>query len=115
MSETQPETTTPLAEQTCIACRGNIPALNPETYSRLLAQLNNWQVVEQHHLMRDYKFKDFMSALAFANEAGRIAEEQGHHPEITIGWGHAQVTIWTHKINGLTNSDFILAAKLDQI
>lgn len=104
-----------LADKTCVACRGDVPALSAEKQKSLLAQLPHWQVEKGHHLIRDYRFKNFVAALAFTNQAGRIAEEQGHHPEITVGWGHAEVRIWTHAIDGLTESDFILAAKLDQV
>lgn len=104
-----------LAEKTCIPCRGGVPPLTADEQAPLLKQIPHWDVEDGHHLVRDYKFDSFLSALAFANAAGKIAEEQGHHPEITIGWGHAKVAIWTHKIDGLTESDFILAAKLDQL
>jgi 4a-hydroxytetrahydrobiopterin dehydratase len=106
---------TPLAQRSCIPCRGGVPPLTPEQYTPFLANLPAWQVVNHHHLSRDFKFKDFESALAFTNRAGGVAEDQGHHPEITVGFGHALVEIWTHKIDGLTESDFVLAAKLDQL
>jgi 4a-hydroxytetrahydrobiopterin dehydratase len=92
-----------------------VPPLTAAERAPLLADLPHWDVVDGHHLLRDYKFKDFVQALEFANRAGQIAEEQGHHPEITVGWGHAAFQIWTHKIDGLTESDFILAAKFDQL
>lgn len=104
-----------LAEKSCVPCRGGVPPLPVERQQELLGQLSGWDVVEGHHLVRDFRFNDFVSALAFTNEAGRIAEQEGHHPEIKVGWGHAEVTIWTHKIDGLTESDFVLAAKLDTI
>ena len=82
---------------------------------RFLERLDDaWQVVETHHLERDYDFPDFMSALEFTNEIGTIAEEQGHHPDIHLSWGRVGVEIWTHKIDGLTESDFVLAAKFDR-
>ena len=74
-----------------------------------------WQTVDGHHLERTYRFDDFAAALAFTNKVGALAEEQGHHPDICFGWGKAEITIWTHKIDGLTESDFILAAKIDQL
>lgn len=104
-----------LADQTCVPCRGGVPPLTEEQQAPLLKQIPDWKVEGGHHLVRDYKFDDFLSALAFTSAAGKVAEEQGHHPEITVGWGHAKVAIWTHKIDGLTESDFILAAKLDQL
>ena len=106
---------TELADKTCEPCRGGVPPLTPGQQAKLLAELNGWDIIDGHHLLRDYKFDNFVQALAFTNSAGTIAEEQGHHPEITVGWGHAQVVIWTHKIDGLTTSDFVLAAKLDRI
>jgi 4a-hydroxytetrahydrobiopterin dehydratase len=104
-----------LAEKACVPCRGGVPPLTSQEIAPLLSQLADWQAVDSHHLRKDFKFKNFVDALAFVNRAGEIAEEQGHHPEITVGWGHALVEIWTHKINGLTESDFILAAKYDAI
>jgi 4a-hydroxytetrahydrobiopterin dehydratase len=106
---------TPLAERSCIPCRGGVPPLTVAQYAQFLRDLPEWKVVDEHHLSRNFTFKDFVSALAFVNQAGNVAEEQGHHPEITVGWGHALVEIWTHKIDGLTESDFVLAAKLDQL
>ena len=82
---------------------------------QLLERLDDaWQVVETHHLEREYDFPDFVSALEFTNEIGEIAEEQGHHPDIHLSWGRVGVEIWTHKIDGLTESDFVLAAKFDR-
>jgi 4a-hydroxytetrahydrobiopterin dehydratase len=81
----------------------------------LLAQIDGWEVVGNHHLEKTYRFPDFASALAFVNRAGAIAEEQGHHPDLTLSWGRVQMQIWTHKIDGLTESDFILAAKCDAV
>lgn len=104
-----------LASRTCVPCRGGVPPLGPEEVARLAGQLDGWQAVENHHIHKEYSFPDFASALAFVNELGRIAEEQGHHPDIMLAWGKVAVTIWTHKIDGLTESDFILAAKYDQI
>jgi 4a-hydroxytetrahydrobiopterin dehydratase len=104
-----------LAEKTCVPCRGGVPPLTKEERAPLLEQIPEWDVVDGHHLVRDYKFDNFLAALDFTNAAGKVAEEQGHHPEITVGWGHANVEIWTHKIDGLTESDFILAAKLDRL
>jgi len=78
-------------------------------------QQPKWNVVNQHHLVRSYKFPDFKSALAFVNRVGALAEEQGHHPDILLGWGKVEITTWTHAVDGLTESDFILAAKIDQL
>lgn len=104
-----------LAEQTCVPCRGGVPPMEADEAERLLDQLDDaWQVVETHHLERSYDFPDFMSALEFTNDIGAIAEEQGHHPDIHLAWGSVGVEIWTHKIDGLTESDFVLAAKFDR-
>ena len=103
-----------LAEKTCIPCRGGVPPLTAVEIEPLQAQLKDWAVINNHHIERDFKFPDFTTALDFVNKIGNIAEEQGHHPDIYLGWGKVQVKIWTHKIDGLTESDFILAAKIDR-
>ncbi|MFI5394321.1 MAG: 4a-hydroxytetrahydrobiopterin dehydratase [Candidatus Binatia bacterium] len=102
-----------LAERTCVPCRGGVPPLTPEQVAPLLAQLEGWRVVENHCLEKRYDLDDFARALDLVNRIGAIAEEQGHHPDIFLAWGRVEVSIWTHKINGLTESDFILAAKCD--
>jgi len=79
------------------------------------AQVPDWRVAEQHHLERVFLFPDFKTALEFVNQVGELAEQQGHHPELLLGWGRVEVRIWTHKINGLSESDFILAAKIDRL
>lgn len=104
-----------LADKSCVPCRGGVPPLNEAQYRPLLAQLAGWSVEGGHHLTRTYTFPDFASALAFVNRVGAVAEEQGHHPDIHLAWGKARVDIWTHKINGLTESDFVLAAKCDRV
>ena len=104
-----------LASKECVPCKGGVPPLRGEKLDQLLTGLGNgWQAVNEHHLEKDYKFKDFRQALDFTNRIGVIAEAQGHHPDIYLAWGKVKITIWTHKINGLTESDFILAAKADQ-
>jgi 4a-hydroxytetrahydrobiopterin dehydratase len=103
-----------LASKTCVPCRGGVPALTPAEYEPLLTELTNWSVVDDHHLTKTYGFDGFVDPLAFVNRVGAIAEEQGHHPDIYLAWGKVGITIWTHKIDGLTESDFILAAKCDQ-
>jgi len=104
-----------LASKTCVPCRGGVPPLHGEELTKLEAQLQDWNVVNEHHLERTFKFPDFRTALSFTNRVGELAEEQGHHPDILLSWGKVGVTIWTHKINGLTESDFILAAKIDRL
>ena len=102
------------AEKTCVPCRGGVPPLTAEETRPLQAQVKDWSVVNDHHIERQFKFKDFKTALDLVNKVGAIAEEQGHHPDIFLAWGKVEVRIWTHKIDGLTESDFILAAKIDR-
>jgi 4a-hydroxytetrahydrobiopterin dehydratase len=107
-----------LADKTCVPCRGGVPPLKGKELAeihRQLPEFAQWDVVDEHHLARSYKFPDFKSALAFVDRVGTIAEEQGHHPEIALGWGKVEITTWTHAVNGLTESDFILAAKIDRL
>ena|SRR5947209_8181414 len=104
-----------LAAKTCVPCRGGIPPLKGKELADLQKQVPDWNVVNEHHLARSFKFPDFKKALEFVNRVGALAEEQGHHPDIVLAWGKAEVTIWTHKIDGLTESDFIMAAKIDAL
>src|ERR1700691_5919524 len=95
-----------LAKKNCVPCRGGVPPLSGKELEGLAKEVPEWKGVDGHHIVRTFTFPDFKQA---------IAEEQGHHPDIFLGWGKAEVTTWTHKINGLTESDFILAAKIDGI
>lgn len=105
-----------LAEKECAACKGAVAALKGNELNKMKQELDGgWQVVNEHHLEKDYKFKDFREALSFTNKVGELAEAQGHHPDIYLAWGKVKVTIWTHKVNGLTESDFVLAAKADRL
>ena len=104
-----------LASKTCVPCRGGVPPLRGKELQDLSKQVPAWNVLDEHHISRTFTFPDFAKALAFVNKVGAIAEEQGHHPDILLSWGKAVVTTWTHKIDGLTESDFILAAKIDQL
>jgi 4a-hydroxytetrahydrobiopterin dehydratase len=104
-----------LASRDCVPCRGGVPPLKGREIQQLLSQLDGWKVVNEHHLSKAYKFENFREAQAFADRVGNLAEEQGHHPDICFGWGRAEITIWTHKIDGLTESDFVLAAKIDAL
>ncbi|MGB9404317.1 MAG: 4a-hydroxytetrahydrobiopterin dehydratase [Candidatus Acidiferrales bacterium] len=104
-----------LADQNCVPCRGGVPPLAGEELSKLSHEVPQWKVVDGHHITRTFTFPDFVQALAFVNKVGALAEEQGHHPDILLSWGKAEITTWTHKINGLTASDFILAAKIDRL
>jgi 4a-hydroxytetrahydrobiopterin dehydratase len=109
---------TALADKTCVPCRGRVPPLRGDELAAMHHQLPehaHWNVIDQHHIVRAYKFPDFKSALDFVNRIGAVAEEQGHHPDIFLAWGKVEVKIWTHKVDGLTESDFILAAKIDRL
>ena len=102
-----------LAEKTCVPCRGGIPPLTADEIQPLAAQLPLWTVVGTHHIEKTLGFSDFKTALEFVNQVGELSEAQGHHPDILLAWGRVGVKIWTHKIDGLTENDFILAAKID--
>ena len=104
-----------LAEKQCVPCRGGVPPLADEEIRPLAAQLPDWKVIESHHLDRSYTFGNFREALAFTNRVGELAEEQGHHPDIYLAWGKVGIQLWTHKINGLTESDFVMAAKIERL
>ena len=103
-----------LSQKHCVPCRGGVPPLKGDLVKVLAQRLGGgWRVVDEHHLEKVYTFDDFRQALAFTNRVGEIAEAEGHHPDIHLAWGRVALTIWTHKIDGLTESDFILAAKAD--
>ena len=106
----------PLAEKQCVPCRGGVPPLKGEAIANLLAQLGAaWKVIDEHHLEREYRFPNFREGLDFTVRVGEMAEAQGHHPDITLAWGIVKLTVWTHKINGLTESDFVFAAKAESL
>ncbi|MFM2079612.1 MAG: hypothetical protein RLZZ219_294 [Cyanobacteriota bacterium] len=104
-----------LAKQTCIPCREGAPTLSADELEALLPQLPGWSMVDQHHLQRRLTFPDFQSALDWVNAAGAICEAEGHHAEFSLGWGHAEAVIYTHKVNGLTQADAVLAAKFNTL
>ena len=105
---------TRLCDLKCKVCKGGVPPLKGEKIAELKPQLHEgWDVVEEHHLSRAFKFDDFVGALDFVNRVGALAEQEGHHPNIFLTWGRVRIDIWTHKIDGLTESDFVLAAKID--
>ena len=104
-----------LAEKSCVPCRGGVPPLARPEIEKLLAQLPGWQAVNDHHLAKTYLFPDFRAALGFVNRVGELAEQQGHHPDLYLAWGKVGIQIWTHKIDGLTESDFVLAAKIEKL
>lgn len=105
-----------LSERECKPCQGGVDPLAGEELITLHAQLgNNWEVVDGHHLQKEYSFENFAEALEFTNKVGALAEEIFHHPDIFLTWGKVKITIWTHKIDGLNEADFIFAAKVDAV
>jgi len=104
-----------LAEKHCVPCRGGVPPLKGAELYKLKDQVHGWDVVNEHHLAKNFTFPDFQKALDFVNRVGAIAEQEGHHPDLYLSWGKVGVQTWTHKIDGLTESDFILAAKIDAV
>jgi 4a-hydroxytetrahydrobiopterin dehydratase len=104
-----------LADNACLPCRGGVPPLPSHRVEDLLRQLQQgWHLNAHGHLERRYAFPDFAAAMRFANRLGEIADAEGHHPDLHVSWGACRVEIWTHKIHGLTESDFYLAAKADR-
>ena len=106
---------TELADQQCVPCRGGVPPLKGKDLENLQQSVPQWNVINEHHILRTFSFPDFKQALDFVNRVGALAEEQGHHPDILLAWGKAEITLWTHKIDGLTESDFVMAAKIDRL
>jgi 4a-hydroxytetrahydrobiopterin dehydratase len=105
-----------LTAKTCTPCRGGVPPLTPEEAQPYHAQTPKWKLLDNAtRLKRSFEFGNFMEAMAFAEKVGRLSEEEGHHPDITFGWGYCEVTYYTHKINGLHENDFIMAAKVDAL
>lgn len=105
-----------LAEMRCVPCAGGAEPLRGNELQSLARRLGgDWTVVEEHHLEKEFRCRDFVDALAFVNKVGALAEEEGHHPDIYLTWGKAAIRIWTHKIDGLTESDFVLAAKIERL
>jgi len=109
---------TQLTQQTCVPCRGGVPPLTAGELALLLPEVPQWTLAERDRVQRierEFRFKDFRSAMEFAVRVGELAEREHHHPELHVGWGHAIVELWTHKIRGLHQNDFIMAAKIDEI
>jgi 4a-hydroxytetrahydrobiopterin dehydratase len=108
-----------LASRSCVPCRGGVPPLRGAAllvlHRHLGGDASGWRVVDEHHLEKEFRFPDFASALAYVDRVGALAEEQNHHPDLYLAWGRVRVTIWTHKIDGLTESDFVFAAKCDRL
>ncbi|HXJ94986.1 MAG TPA: 4a-hydroxytetrahydrobiopterin dehydratase [Terriglobia bacterium] len=104
-----------LAGRHCVPCEGGTSPLAARDVAALRDQIGAWDVVSDHHLTRVFKFPDFHSALMFVNRVGEIADAEGHHPDIALSWGRVEVTLWTHSAGGLTENDFIVAAKIDRL
>lgn len=106
----------PLQQKKCVPCRADQPPLKGkdlQSFQELLDE--TWQIVDEHHLLKKYKFRNFKEGLQFVDDVGALAENEGHHPDLTLKWGEVGITLWTHKINGLSESDFIFAAKADAL
>jgi 4a-hydroxytetrahydrobiopterin dehydratase len=104
-----------LAEKHCVPCRGGVPPLAGEQLLPYVEQLPEWKIIEEHHIAKTFPFPDFKRALDFVDRIGAVAEREGHHPDLRLSWGKVDVQIFTHKIRGLTESDFVLAAKIDEL
>ena len=108
-----------LADKKCIPCEGGIPSFNLEEIHKYLKKVDGWDVEsvdeKNYYIIKNFKFNSFLDSQSFVNKVGEIAEQEGHHPDIWFGWGYAKIKIQTHAINGLHESDFVLAAKIDRI
>ena len=108
-----------LSDKKCVPCRGGIPPFEISEIHKYLKKVDGWDVKKNENnsyfIEKNFKFENFLESQKFVNSVGSLAEEQGHHPDIIFGWGYAKVQIFTHKIKGLVESDFILAAKIDKI
>ncbi len=103
-----------LSDKTCQPCRGNVPALTPEEVAPMLAQLEQWNCLDNKKICKSYRFDNFKEALDMATKVGAIAQKENHHPDLIVRWGELRVEIWTHVSHGLTENDFILASKIDK-
>lgn len=105
-----------LSSKSCKDCRQATAPMGKTEVEKLRAKLQqDWNVINNHHLLRTFKFKNFKQALHFTNKVGELAESEGHHPDVLLKWGEVQITLYTHKVDGLTESDFIMAAKIDAL
>ena len=110
---------TDLADKKCIPCEGGIPSFNIEEIHKYLKKVDGWDVnsvdKKDYYIVKDFKFNNFLESQNFVNKVGNLAEQEGHHPDIKFGWGYCSIKIFTHAIQGLAESDFILAAKIDRL
>jgi len=116
MSDSDTHKAAPLAKKKCIPCEGNVPQLSEAEAMELLKQLDDWSLIDEAHLLaKRFRFKDFAHTMEFLNKVAAIAEEEGHHPDLTVSYGSATVELMTHAIGGLSENDFIVAAKIDEL
>jgi 4a-hydroxytetrahydrobiopterin dehydratase len=106
---------TSLADRRCVPCLGGTPPLSPAEIRPLLRLVQGWQVEDGKKLLKSYRFENFVQAVDFVNAVTAVAEHEGHHPDLYVRWGEVRVYLWTHKIDGLTESDFVMAAKIDRV
>lgn len=103
-----------LSEKECLPCKeGFVPLKGPDLQELFVQLQKGWKVIDEHYLEKEFLFKNFREALIFTNKIGELAESVGHHPDIYLAWGKVKITLWTHKINGLSEADFIFAAKVE--
>jgi 4a-hydroxytetrahydrobiopterin dehydratase len=115
MTSSTPKDAPDFASKECVPCKGGVPPIKGRELEGLLRHAPGWAAVDEHHIVRTFKFPNFKTALEFTNRVGAIAEEQGHHPDILLSWGKVEVSLYTHKIDGLTENDFIMAARIDNL
>jgi 4a-hydroxytetrahydrobiopterin dehydratase len=106
---------TPLTKKKCVPCEGGVPKITGAEAQRLLSQLDAWRLIDDHHLTKVFVFPDFAQALRYVNKIGELAESEGHHPDVHLSWGRVELELLTHAIDGLSENDFILAAKIDAL
>lgn len=111
----KPAGATGLADRKCVPCQGGTPPLTRAQFAPLLAQLDGWQVEEDRMLVKVFRFKNFVEAVEFVNAITPVAEAENHHPDLRVSWGQVRVELWTHKIKGLSEADFVMAAKIDRV
>ena len=104
-----------LTKKRCASCTQKVPPLKGDELKSFFEQIHDWKLIDDHHIVKEYRFKNFQEALDFTNKVGELAEQEGHHPDILLSWGKVKVELWTHKIDGLSENDFIFAAKCDLI
>ena len=110
-----PTTENDLAEKHCTPCKGGVEPMKGRELAGLIKYATGWSAVNEHHLTKTFTFPDFKRALAFTNKVGALAEEEGHHPDIFLTWGKVEVSTYTHKIDGISQNDFILAARINKL